>query len=106
MVAKKDVTTSLEKSVEDKKAAEGINICVNQRESFSLKFSTLQNDLIDVHFLKNVIFIDADKGSVGGVGTSDEQNGTQAAGEGLSVAGEGDQGEEDQRKEFHFLYLF
>lgn len=53
-----------------------------------------------------MIFVDADKGSVGGVGTSDEQNGTQAAGEGLSVAGEGDQGEEDQRKEFHFLHLF
>lgn len=35
---------------------------------------------------------------MGGVGTSDEQNGTQAAGEGLSMAGDGDQGEEEQRK--------
>lgn len=33
---------------------------------------------------------------MGGMGTSDEQNGTQAAGEGLSVAGEGDQGEDEQ----------
>lgn len=42
--------------------------------------------------------VDADKASMGGVGTSDEQNGTQAAGEGLSMAGDGDQGEEEQRK--------
>ncbi|XP_056018167.1 cilia- and flagella-associated protein 74-like isoform X2 [Ostrea edulis] len=62
VVAKKDVTASLEKATADeKKTAE-----------------------------------DADKASMGGMGTSDEQNGTQAAGEGLSVAGEGDQGEDEQ----------
>lgn len=44
------------------------------------------------------LIVDADKASMGGVGTSDEQNGTQAAGEGLSMAGDGDQGEEEQRK--------
>lgn len=60
VVAKKDVTNSLEKT-DEKKTAE-----------------------------------DADKASMGGVGTSDEQNGTQAAGEGLSMAGDGDQGEEEQ----------
>ncbi|XP_061162453.1 cilia- and flagella-associated protein 74-like [Saccostrea echinata] len=62
VVAKKDVTASLEKNVaEEKKAAD-----------------------------------EADKASMGGMGTSDEQNSTQAAGEGLSVVGEGEQGEEEQ----------
>lgn len=49
---------------------------------------------------------------MGGVGTSDEQNGTQAAGEGLSMAGDGDQGEEEQRKSMshgtgvYILYIY
>ncbi|XP_062567014.1 cilia- and flagella-associated protein 74-like isoform X2 [Saccostrea cucullata] len=65
VVAKKDVTASLEKNVaEDKKAAD-----------------------------------EADKASMGGMGTSDEQNGTQAAGEGLSVVGEGEQEEEQPLQE-------
>lgn len=49
---------------------------------------------------------------MGGLGTSDEQNGTQAAGEGLSMAGDGDQGEEEQRKSMshgtgvYILYIY
>lgn len=57
--------------------------------------------MAQVHGYENMFYdliVDADKASMGGVGTSDEQNGTQAAGEGLSMAGDGDQGEEEQRK--------